>query len=301
MEIRQLTYFLAVADTGSFTRAADRCHVAQPSLSQQIRKLETTLGSVLFDRQPRGAVLTEAGSALLPRARRIIAELNAVDLAIKQDIETGAGPLNVGAIPTMAPFLLPRLMQRFTRQFPRCTLTLREDFTERLIEALVDNELDIAVMSTPVEDPALSIEVLGKERLLLAAAKDYKLPTAPANLAIGDLRQQPAVVLHEMHCLGQQIESFCSARRVTRRIVCRSTQLDTVLRLVGLGVGISLVPEMCARADLAGACKYYPLGRGGPVRDIAIAWRSDRSRSRLGTAFVELLRQDIASGAQAFR
>lgn len=300
MELHQLRYFLAVSETGSFTRAAERCHVAQPSLSQQIKKLEGDLGCRLFDRQARRVVLSEAGHALLPRARRILAEVNAVDNAIKQDVASGSGPLLVGAIPTMAPYLLPRLLNRFMRKHPKCELTMREDFTERLVEALVDNELDFAVLSTPIEHPALHLDVLGRERLLLTAAKDYKLPAAAKRLSIRDLREQPAVVLHEMHCLGHQIESFCSTRRVTRRIVCRTTQLETVLRLVGLGLGISLVPEMCARADGAKSRRYEALGRGGPEREIAVAYRPDRHRSRLAATFIQMLREDIDSGVHAY-
>ncbi|MCG8403764.1 MAG: LysR family transcriptional regulator [Phycisphaerales bacterium] len=301
MEIHQLRYFLAVSETGSFTRAAERCHVAQPSLSQQIKKLESALGCQLFDRQVRGAVLSEAGHALLPRARRILAEVNAVDTAIKQDLAAGSGPLLVGAIPTMAPYLLPRLLNRFMRQYPKCELTMREDFTERLVEAVVDNELDFAVLSTPTDHPALHLDVLGRERLLLTAAKDYKLPAATKKPSVRDLHEQPAVVLHEMHCLGHQIESFCSARRVTRRIVCRTAQLETVLRLVGLGLGISLVPEMCARADGAKSRSYYALGRGGPEREIAVAYRLDRCQSRLAATLIQMLRKDISSGLHVYQ
>lgn len=300
VELHQLRYFVHVAETLSFSRAAERCHVAQPSLSQQIRKLENELGHRLFDRMSRGVALTEAGRALLPRARRILGEVNAVDSAIADDIALGRGPLLVGAIPTMAPFLLPGLVKRFTAEFPECRLTLREDFTENLVTALLDHELDLAIMSTPIDEEMIQLEVIGRENLLLVTACGFPLHLGHDYLAIEDLRDQPAIVLHEMHCLSQQIDSFCSSRGVSRRIFCRSSQLTTVLELVGLGLGVSLVPEMCARADVSDNRQYQGFGEGGPSREIAVAYRVDRSVTRLGRAFVTMLREQMRSGIHRY-
>ena len=295
MDARQLRYFVAIAETGSISRAATRCGIAQPSLSQQLRKLEDAAGHRLLDRLPRGVALTDAGRALLPRARRVLAEIHAAENAIADDLECGRGRLIVGAIPTMAPYLLPALVQRFQREFPECELTLREDFTERLVETLVDHELDIAIMSTPVDNPLIQLEIVGREQLLLVSAAGDHRHRASSKASVSNLRNEPAVVLHEMHCLGQQIESFCSARKLTRRIVCRSTQLDTILRLVARGVGISFVPEMAARCDTSSARLYRSLGRRGPTREIALAYHVDRTRSRLSRAFAEMLRKQVAA------
>lgn len=300
MELHQLRYFLAVAETRSFSRAAERCGVAQPSLSQQIRKLEDELGYRLFDRLPRGVLLTEVGASLLPRARTILGEVRAVDAAIRADLEEGRGAFRVGAIPTMAPYLLPRVLPRFLKTFPACELTVREDLTDRLVEALLDHELDLAIMSTPIENEAIQLKVLGKERLLVVAGKGYPLPEGDAPLGLRDLRDAPTVVLHEMHCLGQQVDVFCAAKRVPRRIVCRSTQLATVLRLVEVGLGISMVPEMCARADRGGERAYRSLGRGGPTREIAAAFRVDRTVPQVGHALIDLMREDLQAGVHAY-
>jgi LysR family hydrogen peroxide-inducible transcriptional activator len=297
MELHQLRYFVAVAETHSFSRAAQRCHVAQPSLSQQVRKLESSLGHRLFDRLPRGAMLTDAGQALLPRARRILAEVNEVSVGIAADIDSGSGPLRVGAIPTMAPYLLPPLVRRFSRKFPECELTLREDLTERLIEALTDHTLDLAIVSTPIDDPAVRLEVVGAERLLLVTSATESIGSGRSSAGVPrDWENAPAVVLHEMHCLGQQIESFCSYKRLRRRIVCQSTQLSTVLDLVALGLGISIVPEMCARADQSNTRRYHDLGRDGPCRDIAVAAHADSTPSTLSRTLVEMLRENLSRG-----
>lgn len=291
MELHQLRYFVAVAETGGFVRAAQRCGVTQPSLSQQIRKLEDELGVSLFDRSSRGAVPTEAGRALLPRAQRILAEVRETAAEVKEDVAAGRGPLSVGAIPTIAPYLMPAVLSRFLRDRPECELTVREDLTERLVEAVVDHELDAAVMSTPVDHPALDVEVIGREPLLVVAPAGSTLPD---RLRVADLAEQPAVVLHEVHCLGRQIADFCSAARVRRRIVCRSTQLPTVLSLVGLGLGVSIVPEMAARQDSDASRVYRPLqGRPRPQREIAIVRRADRSVSALCRRFLELVGEQL--------
>ena len=140
MEFHQLRYFLAVADTASFTRAAARCCVAQPSLSQQIKKLEQQLGAPLFDRRNRVVTLTEAGRALLPRARRIIAEVADAHDRLGQDMASGTGPLRVGVIPTIGPFMLPAVMRRFLKQYPQCDLSVEEDLTERLLERISEHQ-----------------------------------------------------------------------------------------------------------------------------------------------------------------
>ncbi len=293
MELHQLRYFVAVAETGGFVRAAQHCGVAQPSLSQQIRKLEDELGVTLFDRSSRGAVATEAGRALLPRAQRILTEVRETKAGIQEDVDAGRGPLSVGAIPTIAPYLMPPVLSRFLGDYPECELTVREDLTERLIESVVDHELDAAVMSTPVEHPALHVQVIGREPLLVVAPAGSPLPE---RLQVKDLIEEPAVVLHEVHCLGQQIADFCNNARWRRRIVCRSTQLPTVLSLVGLGLGVSIVPEMAARDDTSPLRVYRPL-QARPEREIAIVRRTDRSVSVLCRRFLELLGEQLATAS----
>lgn len=296
MEIHQLRYFLAIAESGSFTAAAKRCHITQPSLSQQIRRLEDGLGSRLFDRLPKGAALTEAGRYLLPRARRILSDIDDATASIAGDLEAGKGRLVVGSIPTMAPYLLPAMVPRFSRRYPECELTLVEDLTERLVAKLIDHTIDMAILSTPIDNEAVALSVLGRERLLIVAHRNHDLVVDGDDLTPADIDGQPAVVLDELHCLGDQLEAFCSARGLNRRIVCRSTQLATILQLVGLDLGISFIPEMCARADRSSTRKYLALSDGGPEREIAVARHATRTPSRLAYAFADLLREDLEGG-----
>ncbi len=288
MEIHQLKYFVAVAEEGSFGGAARRCHVAQPSLSQQVKKLENELGYRLFDRLWRSIALTEAGQALLPRARRILTEVHEAATCLSEEISSGHGSLAVGAIPTMAPFLLPQAVACFTRNWPDCHLTVREDLTANLVKALTNAELDIAIMSTPVDHEAIEIEVLDEERLLLVAAVASKLATQ-ATISLDDLSSEPSVLLDEVHCLGRQISDFCQAMRVQPGVVCRATQISTMLQLVEKNLGVALAPEMAVCHVRSRGLVFRPLAGLNPRREIAIARRAGRETSFLARRFIECL------------
>lgn len=293
MELRQLRCFVAVAEAGGFTRAAERLGVAQPSLSQQIRRLEDGLGAPLFDRLARGVALTETGRALLPRARRILAEVRDAESRLVEEVSSGAVEIRVGAIPTMAPYLLPGAVARLRRALPRAQCALREDLTERLVESLIDNELDCALVSAPIEHELIDLEILGEEDMLVVAPAGHPLAEADA-VTLRSLRDLPTVTLHEMHCLGRQITGFCAAKRLDRRVVCRSTQIATLLEFVRLGMGVSIVPRMaCAPAR---GLRYLPFRARPPRRRIALAWRRDRSRPQGAQRLAACLR-DGARGA----
>lgn len=279
MDIQRLRYFLAVAEAGSVSRAATRLRVAQPSISQQLRKLEESMGRKLFDRQGRGMVLTDAGRGLQGRAARIVAEVDSLLRDGAGGADEGASRLSVGAIPTMAPYILPRALSALRKKLPACEISVREDVTERLVEMLHDNVLDCAILSTPIDDPMIEVEVVGREELLAVVPAAWPEATGPM-LTVADLREHPAILLEDVHCLSQQVKAFCTARKVAPRVVCRMTQLSTVLELVGLGMGLSIVPEMAARADTSRARKYVRLTSMKPMREIAIAWRRGRTKGR---------------------
>lgn len=277
MEVHQLRYFVAAAEAESMTLAARRCHVAQPSLSQQIRKLEESLGVALFDRLGRGVVLTEAGRALLPRARRILAGIRETSENLRAEVERGGGRLVIGAIPTMAPYLLPPVLAELRRTAPGCELIVREDLTQVLVEAVVDNELDVAIASTPIDHKLIETQVVGREPLLIATCAAHALAHR-GRMKLAELRAQTTVSLSEMHCLGEQIGSFCERAGVRPDVVCRTTQLATVLEFVRLGLGVALVPAMAAACDSSTDRAYLKLTRPQPTREIALLWRVGRTR-----------------------
>lgn len=293
MELHQLRYFVATAETGSASRAAARCHVAQPSLSQQIKKLETSLGVRLFDRLGTGMTITDAGRALLPRARAILTEVRDAQANLMREAEH-AGVLNVGAIPTIAPYVLPGALAKMRRACPECEISVREDLTENLIDALVAHEIDCAILGGPVGHELLEGETVHREELVVI------LPPGDSHAARGsvgakDLRECQRISLHEEHCLGRQIEGFCAGSGVGPRIVCRTTQLSTVFELVALGLGISIVPEMAAERTRARVV-VTRFGQNRPTRQIVIAWRKHRTRPAAALRFAVCVREQLGMG-----
>jgi LysR family hydrogen peroxide-inducible transcriptional activator len=291
MELQQLRYFLAVAETGSFSRGATRSGVAQPSLSQQIKKLEDELGGPLFDRLPRGAVLNEAGARLLGDARRIV---NLTRDAAKRVAETRSdvsGRLAVGMIPTMAPFLLPRVLPTYLRRFPEVELTTREGATERLVDDLLTGKIDLAVISDTVDHPLLNVEALFEEELLAVLPASHPLASRK-KLQWRDLLDASFLLLREMHCLAGQSVGFCRRAGLDPNVVMEGDQLTTILELVALELGISIAPTMAARADRSKRRVYLPIAGDTPRRRVCAAWHLDRYRTNAAREFIAHLIPD---------
>lgn len=289
MELHQLRYFVAVARLGNFSRAAEQCHVSQPSLSQQIQKLERRLGQRLLDRLGKHAVPTEAGRALFDRAVTILAAVDDAEREVK-DFDQEKGRLIVGAIPTIAPYLLPDTVREFASRHPSVDLILHEDLTGHLLAGAAAGELDMAVLALPVADDRLHKEVLFNEPLLLALPKGHRL-CGKRKITLADVREERFVVLDEMHCLGKQILHFCRAEGC-QRLMCRSAQLSTVLALVELGQGISLVPRMARPIQKqVTSVVFRELAEGAPSRTIAAVWHKGRYHSKAGKVFLEILRR----------
>ena len=294
MELHQLRYFVAAAEAGSISRASQRCETAQPTVSQQIQKLEKSVGMPLFDRVGRGIALNDAGRALLPRAKRILAEVQDAGRLLRDDLDAGCGGFHLGAIATIAPYLLPGALSQFTRRFDRCELQITEDLSERLVEGLVDNTLDAAIMSTPVEHELVEYQTLATEKMMAVAPANSPL-AKKRYVNLTDLREEPVVLISRMHCLGRQVNEFCATRGVGSRIVCRSSQLMTVLELVRMGLGVSVVPEMAAATSSQSGYRFLPIRTHAPSRVITLAWRTNRGYSPLLRALAEILKDQLAT------
>ena len=284
MEIHQLRYFLAVASTGSFSRVAELCHVAQPSLSQQIQKLERELKERLFDRERQGAVLTEAGERLLPRAERALGELQAAQQEIRDLRGQVSGPLRLGVLPTVAPYFLPRVLPPFLAEHPAVELSVFEETTQHLVQGLRDRDLDLALVSPPL--PAnLDSQAIFTEELLLALPPGHRLADSTAGEAeipLDQLRDEAFILLHESHCLGEQALVYCHKNELRPRVSCRGEQLETVKELIAAGLGVSLLPAMaCAGEKLV----YRRMSEPRPSRAIHLGWGRRQSLSRAARAF----------------
>ena len=288
MELHQLRYFVAVADFQNFTRAAEHCLVAQPSLSQQIAKLEKSLGKQLFERGSRTITLTEAGECLYRRAASILASVEDASERIRI-LGESEGRVRIGAIPTVAPYLLPSVLRRFGRAHRKVQINVQEDLTARLIKACVDGEFDVGILALPVEDDSLHVETLFQEELYVALPANHKL-TKKKRLTIEDVLKEPFVLLSETHCLGEHIVSFCRQKECPPIASCRSSQLLTIQEMVGMGYGLSLIPEMAKEADNSKKRVYRSLSGKKPMRTIVMMWNKNRYRSPLVEAFIRMLK-----------
>lgn len=289
MELHQLRYFVAVAETGSFTRAAEREGVTQPTLSEQIMRLETTekgIGKRLFDRLGRKVVLTDAGQILLSHAQSILAAVGEAERAVQDSGE--GGRLRIGAIPTIAPFLLPTSIVRFRKEHPAVQLQLKEDLTERLLADLLAGELDVGLMALPIRDDRLHVEKLFSEPLVMALPVKHRLATR-SEIKLADVVEEPFILLDDVHCFGDQVLSFCHRGGLEPHVVCRGEQIVTLLAMVAAGQGVSVVPEMAALADTAKSCVYRPLGKPAPTRTLCAVWHKQRYRPASLRSFVEVI------------
>ena len=292
MEITLLRAFLETADAGSLSRAARVLELSQPSLTGQIQRLEQHLATSLFDRHGRGVTLTDAGKALYPRARRILDEVRDTEDAVRREGAEGAGTLSVGAIPTVAPYVLPAAIQRLRARHAAMRVELREDYSAVLARLLLDGALDVVIAAVPYPFGQLDTERLGSDALVVAVPATH--PAARAGrITLAQLRDAPAVTLDPMHCLGEQVAGFCSSREVSPSVVCRSAQLATVLELVGAGVGVSIVPAMAAARHNTPQCAYVPLVEHTLQREIVAVWRRGAARSPQAKAFVDCVREVV--------
>jgi LysR family hydrogen peroxide-inducible transcriptional activator len=258
MEFHQLRYFCAVARTGSFTRAAAEEGLAQPSLSQQIVKLEQTMGAKLFDRLGRGVQLTESGRVLLPQAQAILRQVNEARSMLDSLRRGVGGHLSVGCIPTLTPYFLAPRLSDFARRFPDVELRLMEETTPKLVELLQAGKLDLAVVGLPVNSPEMLCSELFREPILVVVGLGHRL-AAQDQVKIADLRGERMLLLKEGHCFRDDALRICSRARMPFDPMFETEQFSSIFPLVASGLGITLAPRMASQS--AAECRVLPLER----------------------------------------
>jgi LysR family hydrogen peroxide-inducible transcriptional activator len=290
MELHQLRYFAAVARTGNFTKAAVACNVSQPSLSQQILKLEAEVGEALFERRRDGAELTLAGGLLLRHAERVLGEVAEAESRLRDIRRVARGRLRIGAIPTIAPYLLPAPLARFRQQFPGVELTLHEMVTDELLAAVHGQELDVAIASDAAHADGLEKATLLREPLWLAVPATHPLATA-ARATIEDVRNEHFVVLREEHCLSATVSGFCEQNQVAPNIVCHGAQVQTVMQMVAAGLGLSLVPALACEQGVPNGLVLRALDGTAPQRSIIAYWPERKEPANLVASLLTMLRE----------
>jgi len=291
LTVRQMEYFDALAQTLHFGRAAQMAGVSQPALSSQIAEMEEKLGCRLFERGGKAVRLTDAATALQPRIERLLSELRDIEQTAGRGDAPMEGRFRLGIIPTVAPYLLPRILPEIRSRFPRLQLELREAVTATLIEETAARRLDAFIAASPLGATSLTEEALFVDRFFLAVPADDPAfavpPVAPESPALERL-----MLLEEGHCMREQALSVCGSIKPVAMASYGATSLTTLLQMVAHGMGVTLVPEMAA--DAAGAMrdlKIVPFAEPMPERTICMAWRRNRARQEECQALAAIIRE----------
>jgi len=283
MEVHQLRYVCAIADTGNFSRAAERCQIAQPSLSQQVLKLEGDLGAKLFDRLGRSVRLTEVGRAFIPHARAILEQMDVARASVSHKNADFRGSVAVGVIPTVTPYLIPSYTAAFAKKYPDAKLRIVEETTSILVEGLRNLSIDVAILALPLRHKDLELFPIRTEPLFVVMRRDHPRASAES-LALKDLRGESFVMLRDGHCFRDLSIATCTRARITPNIAFESGQFSSLLGMVAAGVGVSLVPEMAIDRNVG--CRYVRLSDAQARRTIVAAVLRGRSFNRIQQAFV---------------
>jgi DNA-binding transcriptional LysR family regulator len=280
-QLHQLEYFVAVAEDRHFTRAAERLHVAQPSVSAQIRQLERTLGTRLFHRGPGKVSLTDAGELLLPRARQTLADVRDLVEGISELDSLRRGHVAVGATPSLSTTLLPAVLGRFHRRYPGVSLAVTEQGSPRLVDGLASGELDVALAILPLHHPLLVSVTLAVEELVVVTSTDHRLASR-RRIEIADLRQVPLVMFRDGYDLKSVTLRVCRQAGFEPAIALEGGEMEGVLALVGAGLGAAIVPSIVAVAHPnLHRLRIRPLSLR---REIGLVRRGDRVPSRAAAA-----------------
>jgi DNA-binding transcriptional LysR family regulator len=286
--LQQLAYFVALADVGSFTGAADSLGVAQPTLSRQMRALEEELGSPLVQRARGALILTPAGEAVLPLARRMLADMESVRTVVAELVGLERGRVRVGATPSLCIGVLADVLRAFHERYPAIRLELAENGSQLLVGSLLRNEIDVALVVVPADglDPGLSLTPLLRERLSVASPASARPPSSRGSMTVRELARRPLVVPRQGYDLRETTLAAYTEAGVEPRFAVEGGEMDAVLRLVEAGTGVAVVPDIvfAGRPGLRRTALTPPL-----YRTVALARRADLVPSQAVTAFCETL------------
>jgi LysR family hydrogen peroxide-inducible transcriptional activator len=269
--LRQLRYFDALVRHGHFGRAAEACSVSQPALSMQIKEMERALGGALLERSARQVGLTQFGEELLQRVRDILRSVDELGDFARAAQDRLAGRLRVGMIPTIAPYLLPKVIENLARLHPELDIHVRETLTPKLIKEVAEGRLDTAIVALPVSEPSLTEVALFTENFLLVRPSEAEGTPVPSR---DMLREMRLLLLEEGHCFRDQALSFCNMKSSPPREVLDASSLSTLVQMVGAGIGVTLIPEMAVAVETRSAPVSVARFRNPqPLRTIGMVWR----------------------------
>ncbi|WP_316230918.1 hydrogen peroxide-inducible genes activator [Bradyrhizobium sp. SZCCHNR1051] len=293
LTMRQLRYFDALARLGHFGRAAEACAISQPALSMQIKEMEEALGGVLLERNARQVVLTRFGEQLAERVREILRSVDELGDFARASRDKLTGRLRLGMIPTIAPYLLPKVIGNLTRKHPEIDIHVRESKTPTLIEELIEGRLDAAIVALPVSEPSLTEVALFAENFLLVRPPEYEGAAVPSSEMLREMR---LLLLEEGHCFRDQALSFCNMQ--APREMLDASSLSTLVQMVGAGMGVTLIPEMAVGVETRSASvSLARFADPQPQRTVGMVWRKTSPLAKQLMQISEI----VGSAAQGLR
>jgi LysR family hydrogen peroxide-inducible transcriptional activator len=290
MNLKDLKYLVALADTGHFGRAAERTFVSQPTLSAQLKKLEEYLGVKLVERQPKNVQLTDVGKQVVARARRMLNEGEEIVALARNNTNPLSGKLKVALIPTIGPYLLPRVMQKIRKALPELGLMLYEHQTENLLKRLRDGEFDVGIIALPVGEEGLESRELYKEAFTVAVPTHHPL-AEKSSIKVADLKGQTLLLLEDGHCLRDQALEVCSRVDVHELEDFRATSLETLRQMVVAGLGITLMPELAIDSPFGSqrGLTVRQFAKPAPTRTVGAVWRKSSTRAPAIAAMCDVI------------
>ncbi len=294
--IRQLEYLVALAETLNFRRAAENCFVSQPALSAQIQKLEQMLGVKLFERDPRRVLPTEIGTALAADARRVLEACDGLLERAQTSEDPLRGDLRLGAIPTVAPYVLPRVLPAVRQRYPDLRILLREDRTDSLLRALEHGDLDVLLLALEPDLGDVETLPLFDEAFVVAVPASHRLAGLDA-VPESELASEQVLLLEDGHCLRESALEVCRRQGATELADFRATSLSTLVQMVAGGIGVTLLPAMAAPVEVRGDdLAVRPFAETPPVRRIGLAWRPSSLRKEGFRILGELIEEFVNAG-----
>lgn len=292
--LRQLEYVVAVARHGTFVAAARACHVSQPSLSVQVAQLETALGNRLFERTSKKVSVTPFGAAFVERAEAVLDEIAELESVARAHRDPLVGELRLGVIPTVAPYLVPRLVSVVRTRFPKCRLLLSEQTTPELVARAENGEVDCLLLALESDLHDLAARELLADPFVVACAADHPL-ASKKKVTLAELRANDLLLLEDGHCLSDQVRRYCGAAANHSFGDFRAGSLPTLMQMVALGYGVTLLPELARNAfeTLAPPIVIRPLSEPAK-RTIGLAWRRAHPREREFHLLASTLRPELA-------
>jgi LysR family hydrogen peroxide-inducible transcriptional activator len=297
MNLKDLKYLVALADTGHFGRAAERTFVSQPTLSAQLKKLEEYLGVKLVERQPKNVQLTEVGKQVVVRARRMLDEGDEIIALARSNSDPFGGKLKIALIPTIGPYLLPRVIQKIRKSLPHLGLMLYEYQTEAVLTRLRDGKIDVGIMALPAPKDGLESRTLYKEAFTVAIPNHHPL-AAKSTIKVQDLKGHTLLLLEDGHCLRDQALEVCSRVDVREAEGFRATSLETLRQMVVAGFGITLLPELAVESPFGSqrGLTIRQFGKPAPNRIVGAVWRKSSTRTAVILAVCDVVDEVIAKG-----